>query len=82
VSSAVERVWFDELGSSPAFLEWNDPHVTHDVKPDDLRRSRRACRPATTCIRSGTWAPGDVSSSAASRRHSVEGAADRRTAMM
>ena len=28
--SYQRSTWFDELGSAPAFLEWNDPNVTHD----------------------------------------------------
>jgi len=41
VAVSLERsTWFDELGSSPAFLEWNDPDFIHGAS-DFLRAAAK-----------------------------------------
>ena len=41
VAVSLQRsTWFDELGSAPAFLEWNDPDFIHGA-PDFLRAAAK-----------------------------------------
>jgi hypothetical protein len=45
--SSQRSTFGDELGSAPAYMEWNDPEIIHNAT--DFQRVRQAARAQSAC---------------------------------